>query len=48
VICFRWGKALAGLVGAAEAEERMAAVEEIRKRCAGEAGSPAAPPEGAR
>jgi hypothetical protein len=48
VICFRWGKALAGLVGAAEAEERMAAVEEIRKRCAGEAAAPAAPPEGAR
>jgi hypothetical protein len=45
VVCFRWGKALTGLVGAAEAEERMAAVEEIRKRCAGEVVTPAQKPE---
>ena len=37
VVCFRHGKALAGLVGAAEHEERLAVVEEIRRRCAGEA-----------
>jgi hypothetical protein len=44
VLCFLHGKAVAGLVGAAELEERMAAVEEIRRRCAGEAAkSPAAP-----
>jgi hypothetical protein len=36
VVCFRHGRALAGLVGAVERGEALAAVEEIRRRCAGE------------
>lgn len=44
VVCFRSGKAVAGLAGAAEDAERRAAVEEIRGRCVREAPAPAAEP----
>jgi hypothetical protein len=48
VACFRHGKAVVGLLGAAELEERMAAVEEVRKRCAGEGAAPAGKPEASK
>jgi hypothetical protein len=41
VVCFRRGMAVAGLVGAADSKERLGAIEEIRKRCAGEVATPA-------
>ena len=47
VICFLHGKAVVGLAGAAEAEERMAAVEAVRRRCAGEAPPASTNTEGA-
>jgi hypothetical protein len=39
--CFRRGTAVIGLVGAAPGEERMAALNAIRKRCLGQATIPA-------
>jgi hypothetical protein len=43
VACFRRARAVAGLVGAAEAGERRDVLEEIRRRCSGEVPTPALP-----
>lgn len=40
IVCLRVGRIVAGLAGSAEAEERMAAIDELRGRCPG--GTPAA------
>ena len=44
IICFRSGRAVAGLAGSADEGERQAAVEEIRGRCVREAPAPAPGP----
>lgn len=47
--CFRRGKAIVGLLsGSADAKERLAALEEVRKRCAGEVITPALKPGAAK
>jgi hypothetical protein len=48
VACFRHGRALVGLAGAAEAKERLAVLEAVRKRCSGEGGAPVIRPAAPR
>jgi hypothetical protein len=40
ISCFRRGRAVVGLVGAAESKEHMSVLDEVRKRCANQAGVP--------
>jgi hypothetical protein len=48
VACFRHGMALVGLVGAAEAKERLAVLDEVYKRCKGTAAAPVLRPKSRR
>lgn len=44
ITCFRRGTAIIGLVAAVEVKERMAALEQVRKRCVARPGIPAIKP----